>query len=250
MRWRPPRSPPGHAPPGCLPTTSSRPRPRCSSTGWRRARTSRAALDPWRPGESPEEGRRGRRAGAYDGPDLERGRHQWGSGPGAGPPHRAPSPRRVLRVLTGFRLPGGAPSTCRPPAATSRGTRVRARLRGAGRAAGAASTRRSPRAAGAPGAHRREFWDPARDRPALLSPGTRVRFDVRRLTLLVRGSAPRSTRPGPGRSGVRPPRGPRSGALDAPASALANRLVGNGPLGRGCLEITLRGLGPDRRTRV
>ena len=43
-------------------------------------------------------------------------------------------------------------------------------------------------------------------------------------------------RPGLAHLGV-----PRSGALDPPASALANRLVGNGP-GAACLEVLLGGL--------
>ncbi len=79
----------------------------------------------------------------------------------------------------------------------------------------------------------------ARDPPALLTPGTRVRL-VPRVSVLevVERAGPLTTvqdlgRPGYAHLGV-----PRSGALDPPALRLANRLVGN-PEDAAGLEITL-----------
>ncbi len=99
------------------------------------------------------------------------------------------------------------------------------------------------------------LWDPARTPPALLRPGTRVRFDPvdsLRESPVAGPRVPRSGTPpgiemvhcGPlatvqdrGRHGYAALGVGPSGAADAPAAALANRLVGNDE-GAACLELT------------
>lgn len=102
------------------------------------------------------------------------------------------------------------------------------------------------------------LWDPTRSTPALLRPGTRVRFvsldtlppapepaPVHSRTVAagvtVRASGPLATvqdrgRPGYASLGVGP-----SGAADHESAALANRLVGNTE-DAACVEVTLGGL--------
>jgi KipI family sensor histidine kinase inhibitor len=99
------------------------------------------------------------------------------------------------------------------------------------------------------------LWDPARDPPALLSPGLRVRFrPVDRLPAAAptrrpaepRGEGPiKVLAPGPlttvqdlGRPGLAHLGVPGSGAADTASLQLANRLVGN-PAGAAGLEVTL-----------
>jgi KipI family sensor histidine kinase inhibitor len=97
------------------------------------------------------------------------------------------------------------------------------------------------------------LWDPGRTPPALLRPGTRVRFDpVPALRcdpppqalaapgppgLEVVHCGPMATVQDGGRPGYTALGVGRSGAADAPAAALANRLVGNAE-GAACLELT------------
>lgn len=123
------------------------------------------------------------------------------------------------------------------------------------------------------------LWDQARQPPALLVPGTRVRFvavrESRRRPAPTAAAAPRrpqpvtsqsaalevidpglyttvqdAGRPGHAHEGVAP-----SGWLDAPAATLANRLVGNDP-GDAVLEVTISGPvlrlvgGPDSARRI
>lgn len=102
------------------------------------------------------------------------------------------------------------------------------------------------------------LWDPARENPALLRPGTRVRFapvDTLPPTpepeevhsgqvtggVAVRATGPLATvqdrgRPGYASLGVGP-----SGVADQKSAALANRLVGNA-VEAACLEVTFGGL--------
>ncbi len=100
------------------------------------------------------------------------------------------------------------------------------------------------------------LFDPDRDPPALLPPGTRVRFvegragrrtvprrpvrpDPLRAVEVVRAGA-RTTVQDAGRPGRAHLGAPRSGALDVAAARLANRLVGN-PEGCAVLEVTAGG---------
>ena len=108
------------------------------------------------------------------------------------------------------------------------------------------------------------LWDPAREPPAALGPGRRVRFrpvdeldeagDIFPGGTRVRAETPSDVRsvievvrPGPlatvvdlGRPGYAHLGVPRSGAADAGSLRLANRLVGN-PEGAAALELTLGG---------
>jgi biotin-dependent carboxylase-like uncharacterized protein len=104
-----------------------------------------------------------------------------------------------------------------------------------------------------------ELFDVASDPPALLPPGTRVRFvpvddqpqPVERARVSAAGDGSHSitvVRAGPlstvqdgGRHGAAHLGVPRAGALDAPAARLANRLVGNDE-DDAVLETTLRGV--------
>jgi len=97
------------------------------------------------------------------------------------------------------------------------------------------------------------LWDPVRTPPALLRPGTRVRFEPVSKLLSTPPHAAAATSGPPGIEIVRC--GPvatvqdrgrpgyaalgvgHSGAADGPAAALANRLVGNDE-GAACLELT------------
>ncbi len=109
------------------------------------------------------------------------------------------------------------------------------------------------------------LFDPDADPPARLAPGTRVRFEpvgvsqragvaevsapgraergasVREGTLTVLRTGPLTLVTDLGRPGLSHLGVPRSGALDAPALRLANRLVGN-PECRAGLEVLLGGL--------
>ncbi|WP_370068325.1 5-oxoprolinase/urea amidolyase family protein [Streptacidiphilus sp. MAP5-3] len=111
------------------------------------------------------------------------------------------------------------------------------------------------------------LWDPSRDPAALLAPGTRVRFTAVRASAesagsMAGGSAAKSpeavvpgsaravtvVRPGPlatvqdeGRPGVAALGVPHAGALDRPAAARANALVGN-PADAAVVEATLGGI--------
>ncbi|WP_215909761.1 5-oxoprolinase subunit B/C family protein [Streptacidiphilus fuscans] len=114
------------------------------------------------------------------------------------------------------------------------------------------------------------LWDPSRDPAALLAPGTRVGFRPVRAGSAAAGPAPGPAvgavgavpaatgqsaaravtvvRPGPlatvqdeGRSGVAALGVPHAGALDRPAAARANALVGNPP-GAAVVEATLGGI--------
>ena len=102
------------------------------------------------------------------------------------------------------------------------------------------------------------LWDPARSTPALLRPGTRVRFTaVDELPepepptqdprpeisggLFVVHSGPSTTVQDLGRPGYAALGVSASGAADAASAGLANRLVGNRP-DAACLETTLGGL--------
>jgi KipI family sensor histidine kinase inhibitor len=112
------------------------------------------------------------------------------------------------------------------------------------------------------------LWDPRRTPPALLRPGTRVRFEP--VGTLRSGPAPACVPPAPGPPGIEVVHcGPlttvqdrgrlgyaalgvgRSGPADAPAFGLANRLVGNDE-GAACLELTFGSatLAFRRATRV
>jgi KipI family sensor histidine kinase inhibitor len=105
-----------------------------------------------------------------------------------------------------------------------------------------------------------DLFDADNDPPALLPPGTRVRFvpvdkqpeppDRRPVSeasagqaslTVVRAGALSTVQDG-GRRGVAHLGVPRAGALDAPAARLANRLVGNGQ-DAAVLETTLDGVG-------
>jgi biotin-dependent carboxylase-like uncharacterized protein len=97
------------------------------------------------------------------------------------------------------------------------------------------------------------LWDPAQEPPALLSPGTKVRFEattdlpsvpIRNAeTSVVSGGieivhcGPLGTVQDTGRPGYAALGVGRSGAADAASAALANRLVGNEPAAA-CLELS------------
>jgi KipI family sensor histidine kinase inhibitor len=115
-----------------------------------------------------------------------------------------------------------------------------------------------------------ELFDAANDPPALLPPGTRVRFvpvddqpqpprrrrdspaaEGQASVTVVRSGTLTTVQDG-GRRGTAHLGVPRAGALDAPAARLANRLVGNSE-GDAVLETTLDGVGfrvgvPDDRS--
>ena len=107
--------------------------------------------------------------------------------------------------------------------------------------------RRQPRRLAADRPHRRcAVWDAEREPPALLVPGTTVRFEAVRSStvtaeLEVVEPGPLTTvqdlgRPGLGSLGVSP-----SGAADRASARRANALVAN-PAGAAVLEVTLGGL--------
>ncbi len=85
------------------------------------------------------------------------------------------------------------------------------------------------------------LWDPDRDPPATLPPGTRVQVRAGMRSLTVHDAGPLTTVQDAGRPGWAHLGVPRAGALDRPAADLANRLVGN-DTAAAVLETTLGGV--------
>jgi biotin-dependent carboxylase-like uncharacterized protein len=203
----------------------------------------------------------------YDGEDLEEIGERTGLGVGG--VIEAHASARYVVAFTGFApgfgyLSGLDPRLHLPRRDTPR-TRVPAGSVGvAGEYAGV-YPRSSPGGWHLLGRTTVSLWDPARTPPALLAPGTPVRFEpvdslpapapesrvaTRRPSgIEVVRCGPLSTvqdrgRPGYAAQGVSP-----SGAADAPSAALANRLVGNDE-GAACLELTFGGAALEFREQV
>ena len=162
---------------GRSPVTSSPvPRP-CCSTAWPTPTGCTRALAAWRRAEDAVRGPQVEIPVTYDGPDLETVAGHWGCD--VDEVVRPPSGHGVrlglLRLRARLRLPVGARRHPVPRLATPR-TRVPA---GSVALAGAwcgVYPVASPGGWQIIGHTDAELWDPGREEPALLAPGTRVRF--------------------------------------------------------------------------